>query len=247
MQSAQTTRLQKRFFRSIRRAWVMSVRMARSNPADAQLAAERFANVVIRRSLDAGYSEARHLGTNVFDPVDSGARFRSQRSGIVAEFLKSLSATSSGLSGLTEAQVVSVRSYRTVLETAGLDAFDIENTPKYTRGQVNRQVNRLVKVMTEQRADFLGRTLANMALNMGVEESGRQNIEQGLVEIINTWNTYQDEKVRSSHAPMQGQQKPHGEPFLSGKGNLIKSPGDYEAPISETAHCRCYLTTEVKP
>jgi hypothetical protein len=52
--------------------------------------------------------------------------------------------------------------------------------------------------MTEQRADFLGRTLANMALNMGVEESGRQNIEQGLVEIINTWNTYRDEKVRSS-------------------------------------------------
>lgn len=246
MYSHQTLKLQKRFFRSIRSAWLMSVRMARANPADAQLAAERFANVVIRRSLDAGYAEARHLGTNVFDPVDSGARFRSQRSVIIAEFLKNLSATSAGLSGLTTDQTISVRSYRTVLESAGLDAFDLGNTPKYTQGQVNRQVNRLVSTMTNQRADFLGRTLSNMALNMGVEESGRQNIEQGLVEVENTWNTHRDEKVRSSHSPMDGQKKPHGEPFVSGNGNLLDSPGDYKAPISETAHCRCYLTTEVK-
>lgn len=53
------------------------------------------------------------------------------------------------------------------------------------------------------------------------------------------WITQQDDRVRASHIPMQGQCRPYGQAFVSGAGNYIRYPGDGDAPISEIILCRC--------
>jgi hypothetical protein len=53
------------------------------------------------------------------------------------------------------------------------------------------------------------------------------------------WFTMKDERVRQSHAAMEGQCKPMGEAFRSGLGNLLMYPHDPSAPLADTANCRC--------
>ena len=232
----------KRFYASIRRAWVMSIRLARRDPDQLQVAAERFATVALRRALDAGYNEAKHLGTNVFDPVNSGIPLRAQRQKLIDDF--KASALSSRYIGLTERQVRDIATYKTVLENTAI------NDPTVNAVEAQRttrlQVARYAEVMTNNRADFIGRTIANTMLHLGVDEADYQNIMAGLIEIDRTWNTAQDEKVRSSHGAMQGQVRGYAEPFVSGNGNELMNPGDPMAPISETASCRCVVSTKVR-
>jgi hypothetical protein len=232
----------KRFYTSIRRAWILSVRLARNNPEMLDIAAERFATVALRRALDAGYNEARHLGTNVFDPINSGDKLRAHRLQLINDFKQS--AVDFRYVGLTERQIEAVRTYKLVLENTALN--DPSDLPRDAARSTRLQVARYAKVMTDQRADFLGRTIANTMLHLGVEEADDQNINLGLVEIEKIWGTFRDEKVRSSHSSMEGQVRGHKEPFISGNGNSIMNPGDPAAPISETASCRCTSSTRVK-
>ena len=55
------------------------------------------------------------------------------------------------------------------------------------------------------------------------------------------WLATLDDRVRPSHAAMAGQQRPINEPFESGNGVQLRFPGDPQAPLSETAACRCAI------
>jgi uncharacterized protein with gpF-like domain len=62
---------------------------------------------------------------------------------------------------------------------------------------------------------------------------------------VQTWNTAGDERVRESHADMEGQQVPLGQPFVSGLGNDLMYPGDPSAPAEDVINCRCVVTREL--
>ncbi|MNR59438.1 hypothetical protein D3C85_1806970 [compost metagenome] len=61
--------------------------------------------------------------------------------------------------------------------------------------------------------------------------------------VIKDWNTVGDDKVRHTHAPMQGQKQQLGSPFVSGAGALLMHPGDQTlgAPDAEVIGCRCWV------
>jgi uncharacterized protein with gpF-like domain len=98
--------------------------------------------------------------------------------------------------------------------------------------------------MVRQRAEVISRTQAMTALHLGLDVAVEQTQTVEGKRIARKWVTAQDEKVRSSHASLNGQVKFFNEPFVSGNGNWLMRPGDPSAPASETVNCRCMLITE---
>ncbi len=163
--------------------------------------------------------------------------------------------------GLTRRQVQAVLNYRRLLEQGDAAAlqralrdrrFDpsvraaVSGERPLTDDQVDRMVDRYRERYIRYRSEVIARTEALRSVHEGAQEAYRQAISEGVLnadELVQEWITATDERVRSSHAFMHGQQRPVGEPFLSGAGNQIKYPGDIDAPGSETIQCRCVLTT----
>lgn len=163
--------------------------------------------------------------------------------------------------GLTTRQVQAVERYRTLLEQGSSEALNRElrdrrfdstvrrsirtNTPLES-AQINRMVDRYRERYLRYRSEVIGRTEALRAVHQASEETYQQAFNQGILDpnlIIRTWITAEDSRVRDSHNGMQGQQRPVGEAFISDAGNSLRYPGDENAPVSETAQCRCVLTT----
>ena len=53
------------------------------------------------------------------------------------------------------------------------------------------------------------------------------------------WLTSRDGKVRDTHALLEGDVKPHGEPFITASGAKLLYPGDPDGPAEEIIQCRC--------
>ena len=62
--------------------------------------------------------------------------------------------------------------------------------------------------------------------------------------IEKTWNTVEDERVRFSHREADQQTKRVGQPFVIGNSAMLH-PGQPDAPVEETANCRCWLSFSV--
>lgn len=163
--------------------------------------------------------------------------------------------------GLTRRQAEAVENYRRALEMGSRDALQralrdrrydrtveaaIEGTKTLTPEQIDRMVDRYRERYVAYRATMIARTEALRAVHQGAEAMYQQAFEAGVLaptDLVRTWLTAGDERVRGSHSFMHEQQRPVGEPFLSGDGNYLMYPGDPDAPGSETIHCRCVLTT----
>lgn len=88
----------------------------------------------------------------------------------------------------------------------------------------------------ENRATLIARTestgVANHAALRALADEGVLNKQ---------WNAARDSRTRDSHALADGQTAALEVPFTVG-GALVMVPGDPDAPIRETANCRCYIT-----
>ena len=165
--------------------------------------------------------------------------------------------------GLTGRQQVAVNNYRRLLEetpgealTRGLRDRRFDRTVRrairdgvpLTKAQVDRMVGRYGDRFVRFRAETIARTEALRAVHQGSEEMYRQAFDEGRLdpnEVVRTWRTAQDERVRGSHAAMEGQQRLVSEPFVSGNGNTLQHPGDPNASGLETVQCRCALATRI--
>jgi len=159
--------------------------------------------------------------------------------------------------GLTTRQVRAVANFRRLLEERSSEAltralrdkrFDrsvlssIDGDRTLTRAEVDKMVERYRERYLKYRSEVIARTEALRAVHEGSEEAFEQAFDEGLLErdrVVEIWHTAGDERVRGSHAPMNGQRREVGEPFQTGNGNLLRYPGDPRAPASETAQCRC--------
>lgn len=165
--------------------------------------------------------------------------------------------------GLTPNQQRAVDNYRKAL--SGLDRraleralrdkrFDstvlnaIESGKKLDAAQINKMVGRYYDRMLKYRSEVIARTEALRAVHQGAETMYLQAIDEGELsadQLTREWNTAKDERVRGSHRAMHGQVQPFGQPFISGKGNALRYPGDPEAPPEETIQCRCSVGTRM--
>jgi hypothetical protein len=144
-----------------------------------------------------------------------------------------------GIVGLTSRDARAVENYRAALIEDGRAAAQIE-----------RMTNRYSNKLLLRRGETIARTETIAALNAGRDEGVTQLIERGEVpaeDVTGEWSATGDGRVRDSHAEMDGQTQPHGEPFQSPTGAQMLFPGDTSlgAPASETIQCRCYKAVKI--
>lgn len=96
---------------------------------------------------------------------------------------------------------------------------------------------------TQSAAQNLARGVAVYAKNETRQVTGTK-----LGAIWKVWRTRHDDRVRSTHRELEGQQvSQHGMFYVESSGSYLRFPGDPEAPIEETAGCRCRLNYKLRP
>jgi hypothetical protein len=166
--------------------------------------------------------------------------------------------------GLTATQVRAVNNYRRALMEGDSKALQLKLRDKrfdptvarsirtgsaLSQAQVDKLVARYVQRQLIYRSEVIARTEALRSAHEGAEEMFQQAIDSGAInaeDLTGTWHTARDTRVRDTHITMEGQQRPWGEPFVSGRGNLLMRPGDQSAPASEVVQCRCALTYQIR-
>lgn len=174
--------------------------------------------------------------------------------------------------GLTDYQVRVVGNYRRALETQdwsdalgrelrdGRSDRSIIAAQRKKTGLPQEQIDSMVERYRANwigyRAETIGRTEALRSVHQGTEEMWRQAVESGEIDpkdVTRTWHiaggmTRKGKpRTRDSHRMMAGQERPLFEPFLSGDGNLLRYPGDPNAPARDTIDCRCVVLYRIDP
>lgn len=104
--------------------------------------------------------------------------------------------------------------------------------------------------MLRVRGERIARTELLGGLHHANNEALEQMIEAGKVSrdaVQNEWDAANDMDTRDSHAAMDGQVRPQGQPFVTGAGYQMRFPGDRSlgAPASEIINCRCRLIRRI--
>lgn len=155
--------------------------------------------------------------------------------------------------GLNAAGARAVENFRRMVEEGDAEAlrralrdrrFDpsirrsIDGEP-LTAAHIDRIVDRYRARTIAARAELIARLETQRAIGAGLNAYFEQAFAAGaLGDVEQVWFN-RPPNVRDSHAFMNRQRRPFGEPFLSGDGNSLRYPGDPAAPISDTAHCKC--------
>ncbi|WP_245518017.1 MULTISPECIES: phage minor head protein [unclassified Mesorhizobium] len=165
-----------------------------------------------------------------------------------------------GLIGLTSSQAEWVDAYRQELQSLDAAALGrnlrdrrydrtirkaIADEKPLPAATIDNMVTAYQNRALQFRGEAIGRTESLAAFQSGADEAMRQNIASGKVPanlVDQKWNTLMDGRERDSHAAMNGQIKPWGEPFVTGAGYRLDYPGDPKAPASEIINCRCNKT-----
>lgn len=205
----------------------------------------------LRLVREFGQQQRRATREAIVDGIQRGVNPRDQ----ARAFRRSI--------GLTENQVRAVNNYRRLLENLDAAAlsrklrdgrFDgtlrraIADERPLTRRQIDRMVDRYYERAVKHRAEVIARTESLRSVHQGSNQMFRQAMDEGVLapdQLIRTWNTARDERVRSSHATMHGQQRPFDLPFTSGSGASLMFPGDANAGGAETIQCRCVVSTRI--
>ncbi len=166
--------------------------------------------------------------------------------------------------GLTGSQQRSVNNFRLLLESNSREAltrqlrdrrFDrsiesaIRNNQPLSDDQINQMVSRYQERFIKFRSVTIARTEALRAVHQGNKEMFQQAVDNGSLlseDLIRTWFTARDSRVRDSHVSMNGQVRGLNESFLSGSGSRLEFPGDPRAPASEVVQCRCVVATTIR-
>jgi hypothetical protein len=80
--------------------------------------------------------------------------------------------------------------------------------------------------------------VAVQAATAGVEGARDAVLSLVATKIVRRWVTRRDDDVRKTHRKADGQYVAPGKPFKVG-GHTLRFPGDPDAPVKETANCRC--------
>ena len=114
---------------------------------------------------------------------------------------------------------------------------------------INNAVSGYNRKYIKFRSETVARDQALSALTQGQEESIDQAIRDGAVkgeQVVQTWLTARDERVRSSHRFVNGQKRKRGEAFNTPLGPL-RFPRDPQGTPANVIQCRCTMTIQFLP
>lgn len=168
-----------------------------------------------------------------------------------------------GVLSLTKHQASYVSNARTELETGSADYFTRERRDKRLDRKilkffkldkllpgtvVQEAVDKYTDNLTEYRAETVARTEVLRAISAGrfegaVQAVGRDGIEHD--DIMLEWSATMDSRTRDLHQSMNGQRRRVDEPFEDSDGNLLRYPGDPDAPARTSIGCRCLLNVVI--
>lgn len=121
----------------------------------------------------------------------------------------------------------------------------IRDKKPLTRTQISQISNRYQERLLARRAKTIAITETSKAMNAGRMESAQQLIDSGRVPpeaVTRVWDATPGGRTRDSHAEMEGQRQPWGQPFVSPvSGDRLMHPHDTSlgAGPGETINCRC--------
>lgn len=98
------------------------------------------------------------------------------------------------------------------------------------------------------RSENIARTETLRAVQAANFEAYQQAVESGKVaaqSVRKVWNSAHDKRVRHTHRELDGESVGLNERFVSSSGARLRYPLDPDAPLGETAQCRCSLTYRV--
>ena len=64
------------------------------------------------------------------------------------------------------------------------------------------------------------------------------------LDLVKTWETMEDDRVREAHEEIQGQTVPFNDVFVTWDGHEARFPGDFDTP-ELNVNCRCFLTVSL--
>lgn len=126
----------------------------------------------------------------------------------------------------------------------GLVNRAIAGTERLSAIDVDRMVDRYSDRLLYLRGQTIARTETIAAYNNAADEALRQVVDTGQVHpdrIMQVWRSASDEKVRESHAALEGEARGLDEPFSNG----LKFPHDPSGPAEEVINCRCILEPQI--
>ena len=175
---------------------------------------------VIKKTLELALKAGRNPKTTALDLVGRISKRTGRREG--------------GLIGLTSQEAGWVENYRIKL-------IDEDRAQDH----IDRMVSRYENKTLLRRGERIARTETLSAMNAGRDEAMHQLIDSGEVSaksVTGEWDSAGDSHVRDSHASMDGQKRPLGQPFQSPTGALLMHPGDrgLGARAEDVLQCRCY-------
>lgn len=242
------------------------VRFDVRNPRAEQWLADHSSNLItriiddqrnsIRAVLVEGMSQGRNPNNVALDIVGRISRANGQRMGGIV-----------GLSGTQIEHVEAARqellsgdknALRNYLERVRRDRrFDslvrkaIKEGKPLDRATVDRIIGRYSDRLLALRGETIARTEGLASINASRKEGFRQGLEKtnyGPDQVIRTWDSAGDSRVRHSHDLMDGQTvQGLEEPYTTPDGARMMHPGDTSlgAPAKEIINCRCIERIEI--
>jgi hypothetical protein len=134
--------------------------------------------------------------------------------------------------GLTPTQMRSLETFRTVLAGQGV-------APE----AIIRRASKLADALKRQRGDTIARTETISTASAAQHEAWRQAVDAGLInprEARRLWRVTHDDRL-DTHVcePMDGQERPLQEPFITGDGRRVMHPAAHP-------RCRCVVSLIVR-
>lgn len=102
--------------------------------------------------------------------------------------------------------------------------------------------------LLELRGDLIGQNETMTALARSRTDAIRQQIAAGKIDaetVTKVWKHTPQEHPRLHHQAMNGKAVPFGEKFVLPNGVMMDHPHSDDAPISETAFCKCFFTFKI--
>lgn len=210
---------------------------------------------VIRDTLTATTREGRSTSRVALDMVGRVNRSTGRREGGVLGLTRAQAGyAQSAYDELTSGDPAVMRGYldRKLRDRRfdGLVRKAIEDGKPIAGTKADEMVRNYRNRLLNKRGETVARTETIAAMNEAEQDSLRQLTERGIVDdqdMEHEWDASEDADTRDSHAAMDGQRQPHGQPFVSGLGNLMMYPGDRSlgAPAEDVIACRCARRTRI--
>jgi hypothetical protein len=105
--------------------------------------------------------------------------------------------------------------------------------------QITERVKETYGSFVRSRADLIARQESGVIASQ-IQQDVLRTLDIPLEELIQTWGTARDNRVRDSHDELEGAQRFVGEEFKPG----LKFPRDPDGEAEEVIGCRCFLLVE---